>query len=97
MDGRSMDDQPLQILVHSTMVWAPFLLVKVALKCRWPVWLVFLLGLGLPFLMLVPRGMTGQGWWPRSQIVIGILTFYGLFVGAGMALATWMKRTGQVE
>ena len=88
-----MDDQPLQILVHSTVVGAPFLLVKGALKYRWPVWLMFLLGLVLPFLMLVPRGMAGLGWWPRSQIV---LAFYGLFVGAGMALATWMKRTERV-
>ncbi len=92
-----MDDQSLQILVYSTVAGAPFLLVRGALRYRWPAWLMFLLGLGLPFLMLVPRGMTGLGWWPRSQIVVGILAFYGLFVGAGMALATWMKRTGQVE
>lgn len=91
-----MDDQSLQILVYSTVAGAPFPLVRGALRYRWPAWLMFLLGLGLPFLMLVPRGMTGLGWWPRSQIVIGILAFYGLFVGAGMALATWMKRTGRV-
>ena len=47
--------------------------------------------------MLVPHGMMGPGWWPKSPIVIGILTIYGVFVGTGMALATWMKRTGQVE
>jgi hypothetical protein len=91
-----MDDQSLQILVYSTVAAAPFLLVRGALRYRWPAWLMFLLGLSLPFLMLVPRGMTGLGWWPRSQIVIGILAFYGLFVGTGMALATWMKRTGRV-
>ena len=92
-----MDDQFLKILVHSTVVAAPFLLVKGALKYRWPVWLIFLLGLVLPCLMLVPRGMAGLGWWPRSQIVAAVLAFYGLFLGAGIALATWMKRTGQVE
>ena len=43
-----MDDQFLQILVHSTVVAAPFLLVKGALKYRWPLWLMFLLGLLLP-------------------------------------------------
>ena len=91
-----MDDQFLKILVHSTVVAAPSLLVKGALKYRWPVWLMFLLGLLLPCLMLVPHGMTGPGWWPKSPIVIGILTIYGVFVGAGIALATWMKRTGQV-
>ena len=57
----------------------------------------FLLGLLLPCLMLVPHGMMGPGWWPKSPIVIGILTIYGVFVGTGMTLATWMKRTGQVE
>ena len=92
-----MDDQFLQILVHSTVVAGPFLLVKGALKYRWPLWLMFLLGLLLPCLMLVPHGMMGPGWWPKSPIVIGILTIYGVFVGTGMALATWMKRTGQVE
>ena len=56
-----MDDQFLQILVHSTVVAAPFLLVKGALKYRWPLWLMFLLGLLLPCLMLVPHGMMGRG------------------------------------
>ena len=92
-----MDDQSLQILVYSMVAGAPFLLVRGALRYRWPAWLMFLLGLLLPYLMLVPHGMTGPGWWPKSPIVIGILTIYGVFVGAGMALATWMKRTGQVE